>query len=445
VLIRLLFVAAETVGTVRSLRCWAGYAAQVTLTAAVIAAMCSLVETASSLGGEAGGALRSFTTPGIVASAACAMIVTGSSARATQASLRALRSPWAAAGVTQHLARWAVAAQTICISAIAMSFGLLVARVAIATIASLEVGDHRIDLRFGGPTTIASMSIVALTVLPSTIAALRWPYRTLRKRTPLWQVIAFGAGAVLWAGTATWLVRSSVRSDSDVERDVGFSLLLLITLVVLVAVALTGCRTKLASLIRRIDAAPVHVVLGAGSGAAALSRSLSSVAPILVSVALTGGMVAVFMIGDAASAEHHGSAELSTVNVGSILLTLSPVLLLAVGSSIIAHLTAHPSRAIDVRAMRAVGLRIRSVVSAGLFEAALTAAIAALITVGVVATACVPFALAAGLDLPDLVRAALNPVLVTLSGGIASVMMLVAALTSLVRACLAGTGIGRSN
>ena len=148
-LIRLLFVVAEVCRSPRTLLLLGAHACQVVVTSTVIAVMCSLVETASRLGGEHAAVLRSFSTPGSVAAALCAMIVTGSASSAVHDALRSVRTPWRAAGVSPVLASVAIAAQVTVVNAASILTGLLLARAAVAATTNVSIVDAATSLRLG--------------------------------------------------------------------------------------------------------------------------------------------------------------------------------------------------------------------------------------------------------------------------------------------------------
>ena len=434
-LIRLRFVAAEAVLSSRSVRVWSAHAAQVVVTSAVIAVMCSLVETASRLGGESGGALRSFTTPGTVAAAVCAMIVTGSASRATHDALRSLRAPWKAAGVTPVLARGAITAQVAIVNASSMLVGLLLARATVAAASTVSIANADVSLRFGPATVVGALVIVAAALAPSTVNAVRRPYGAQTPVRGTSAAVILAIGGALWVGGATWLAVSPVTTGPDVERDAGLSLLALVTAIALAAVTVHRARRCIARLITSSvpEASPAWLLLGTRAAAGTLRRSTAPVAPVLVSATLAGGTVAVFTVGDAASSQVAGAALGSTVNIAAIIMTLTPVLVISTSASVIAFITTHPSRASDGRLLRASDAGLATLVGAAVAEAMTAAVIAAVTSTALVTVAGAPLTIAAGVAVGDLVRAVANPVQVLVLSGVVALLVVSSTTTTLLR------------
>ncbi|ROS77444.1 hypothetical protein EDF24_0200 [Curtobacterium sp. PhB130] len=432
-LIRLRFVLAEAFGSPTSLRIWGAHAAQVVVTGAVIAVMCSLVETASRLGGQTGGALRSFTTPGTVAAAICAMIVTGSASRATHDALRSLRTPWAASGVAPSLATGAIAAQVAVVNAVSMLAGLLIARAAVATASNTPIPDAEVPLRFGSATVVGALVIVGAALAPSTVNAVRTPYRARTPERGTTSAVLLAIGGALWTGLATWVAILPVMTTADVERGAGLSLLTLVGAIVLASATLTRTRRSVATAVVRFvpDRAPTWLLLGTRSAADTLRRSTAPVAPVLVSVSLAGGTVAVFAVGDAASDHVTGAALGSTVNIAAIMLTLAPVLVISTAASVIAFVSTRPSRASDGRLLRAVGTPLATIIGAAVAEATITVVVAASTSAVVVSAACIPLTMAADVSAGELLDAVANPVQVLVLGGVAALLVTSSVVTGL--------------
>lgn len=432
-LIRLRFVLAEAFGSPTSLRIWGAHAAQVVVTGAVITVMCSLVETASHLGGQAGGALRSFTTPGTAAAAVCAMIVTGSASRATHDALRSLRTPWVASGVSPSLATGAIAAQVTVVNAVSMLAGLLVARAAVATASSTAIPGAEVPLRFGSATVVGALVIVAAALAPSTVDAVRRPYRARTPSRGTTSAVILAIGGTLWTGLAIWVAILPVTTTADVERGAGLSLLALVGAIVLASATLTRTRRSVATAVVRFvpDRTPTWLLLGTRAAADMLRRSAAPVAPVLVSVSLAGGTVAVFTVGDAASGNVTGTALGSTVNIPAIILALAPVLVISAAASIIAFVSTRPSRASDGRLLRAVGTHLPTIIGSAVAEATITVLLAASTSVVVVSAACIPLTTAAEVSAGDLLRAVANPVQVVVLCGVAALLVTSSVVTGL--------------
>lgn len=438
-LIRLVFVVAETFGTWRSARDWAGYAAQVALTSFVVSVMCGLVETASGLGGDVGASLRSFTTPGVLAAAVCAAVVTGSSARSAHAALRDGRTVWAASGVGRPLARVVVLAQTITVSSVSTVLGLAGAHAAITGVGTLVLGTTEIPLRFGAPTWVAASVIVGATLVPSAVDAIRRPVEAGPSSGRPSRTVALSVAAMTWTGTAAWLALVPVSSVRALEQRIALSIVSLALAVIVTSTVVNTLRSRIASALSRPDTVGTGLVwvLGLGSAAGALRASTAALGPILASVSLTGGAVAVFTLGDIASARLTGAGETSTVNVDSILLTLTPVLLLAVGASIIASATGDPRRRTATRVLLAARVPLRTLVAAAALGAATSAVLAASLSLAVVLAACTPIVIAAGLDVRALVSAVCNPV----EAGLLLLMGALLVIAAAVRTAAAGVHV----
>lgn len=432
-LIRLLFVVAEVCRSPRTLLLLGAHACQVVVTSTVIAVMCSLVETASRLGGEHAAVLRSFSTPGSVAAALCAMIVTGSASSAVHDALRSVRTPWRAAGVSPVLASVAIAAQVTVVNAASILTGLLLARAAVAATTNVSIVDAATSLRFGSPTVIGAVVLVGTALVPSAANAVRRPYAARFSDRRIFATVLLAIGGTLWIGFATWMAAVPAVTLVDVQRDVGFSLLALVTMITLVATTLARARRFVADVGARIvpDTAPAWIVLGTGATAHGLRRSVAQIAPVLVSVSLTGGTIAVFMVGDAASDRVARTEFGSTVNVSAIVLTLAPVLVICAAASLIAGITVHPSRPTDSRVLRTANAGLLTIVGSAVAEATTAVAVAAVASTALVAIVCLPMTVAAGVPLGALVLAVVNPVQVSVLCAVAMLLVTSSVMTTL--------------
>ncbi len=197
-LIRLVFVVAETFGTWRSARDWAGYAAQVALTSFVVSVMCGLVETASGLGGDVGASLRSFTTRAYSLRRSARRSSRGARPdQRTQPCAMVGRcgrhpvwaGPWRASSSWRRPSPSAVSRPSSAWLAL--------------TLRSRASGPSywappRSPCGFGAPTWVAASVIVGATLVPSAVDAIRRPVEAGPSRGHPSRTVALSVAAMTW-------------------------------------------------------------------------------------------------------------------------------------------------------------------------------------------------------------------------------------------------------
>ena len=330
---------------VANARIWLGTALVAAVTAAVLAVDAALIETGAAVGGDVGLALYGISGTVLLSTAVAAVVVLGTVANLTVTLQQRGYALWQLVGLSTGRIRSVVSAQLLVVALLGGAVGCAVAAPALQPFYDVvfdgtpDLGGLR--LRFGGVAAVSVVALVGVLVVLSGSRAAgragRVPViRVLREPDPPRQRM----GAARWSAAVAVLavlvsVTSSLRS-TPLDRLV--TPLMLIAPLLAALFAAVGPRLfgpLLSGWTRLLPAAAsASWFLARHSTRQNLGRSTATISPLLVAIALTGGLYA-------ATRTVAGATEIETGDVppalssGSVLLVLGgPLLLSLVGAAV---------------------------------------------------------------------------------------------------------------
>lgn len=369
--------------------------------------------TTSHLGGQTGGAFRSFVVPGALVAIVGTAVSTRALVSVHAASSRRRRGSWAAAGVPRRAAGAVVAVHLAGVTTAGTLLGLVATDLVASTLGTVSVptalGPVDVDLGLDVVGAVTTAGLVLVSVVPAVTPPVRDPYGASGRRRTL-RVVRLVVAAAAPLGVAVPAAVGDVHTRDGLERTVALSLLLLLVLVVLTGTWLVRAVGALLRLLagRLPPSTPVALLVAAG-GASSVVRSSPGASAAVASVgALLGGVPAVFLAGDAVI-RRAGAATDGPVDVGALLVTLAPALLLGAVASAVTFVVARPGRCQDTRILRASGAGPALLTATGLLEALLFGLPGMVASATVVTLALLPLALAGHLPPTTLVSCVVNP------------------------------------
>lgn len=391
-------------------RVWLGVLAVTIATGAVGAIAAGLIETGSVHGGRVQEGLASTSAAVILFTAVTALIVLSSTANLTVALQQRGYALWQLVGIRPTLVALVVLAQLGIVGAIGALVGCLVA---IPVFPSLFMWSFRewsdmqgISLRLG---TISVLVVVAAITLVVLLGGLRGAWRASRTspiealRDPEPPRVRMGwfriiVTALILGGTITLAV--NLDGDASISAFSGQAVLLTPLIAAALAAAgplvfplVLGAWTSLLP-----PSASASWFLARNSARYRLSQSSAAIAPLMVAIALAGGLYTTGATLAAAEAVRTGSSEgFELAPEGVVILLGGPLLLSAVAAAAVVFMSGH-ARDREFALVQAAGSTYEGITLTALWEAVIYTVTAALL--GTAATVLGGFIIAAALSLP---------------------------------------------
>lgn len=408
-------------------RVWLGVLAVAAVTGFVGAIAGGLIETGSAHGGRVADGLSSTSAAVIAFTAVTALIVLGSTTNLTVALQRRSYALWQLVGIRPVLVALVVLTQLAVVGALGALAGGLTA---IPVFPSLfawtfrEWSDmHGISVHLGGTSVLVVTAAVTAVVLAGGLRGARRAARTppieaLRDAEPP-QVRMGWLRVVLAAAGIGGVVALALNLDGDASIAAFSGQAILLTPLIAAALAAAGPFVFPLALRAWTSLVPVTAsaswFLARNTSRHRLSRSSAAIGPLMVAIALAGGLYttgATLAASEAARTGHSEGFDLAPE--GIVILLGGPLLLSAVAAAATVFMSGH-SRERELALVQAAGATHGALILTALWEAVIYAATAAIL--GTIATAAGGFIVAAALGLPA-PALAIGPIVLIAGGGL---------------------------
>jgi putative ABC transport system permease protein len=417
---------------VTNARIWLGLALVCAAGAVAVAVSASIAESAYRTPGNVGLALYGISGVLLLFTAVAAVVVLGSVAGLTVALHRRDHALWQLVGVRPGAIRVIVLAQLLAVGVLGAVLGCLVSAPLLQPFADYAFagssGLGEVRLRLGPAGATATVAVVAvLTLLGGSGAARRASRVTVLELLREAAVPRLTMGRLRWVlgagllGVITSVVLGLPRSDlADLESSLSLVAPLIAALLVAVAPLLTAPVARAwTGLVPPGLSASWY--LARNVAFADLDRSTAAINPLVVTIALTGGLYSAHGTVGAAEAARTGATQETLPAQFLVLVLGGPLLLAAVGAATTVAMSGR-ARTRDAALLEAAGGTPALVVATAAWEAVIQVGTAALLGAVAVVGGAVAGAWAVGWQSSGVPSFGLPAVGVTAGGGLLLVL-----------------------